>query len=179
VARKKNGLSHEVPFGWAGPSKYPSHSGPFAPSHPLKKRLQPEPQEKKQLMVKSRGESWRWRRRRRLRESAAASAAGVGGCVGVNRPGQRCCAAWLVLDGDAGRVVLDGDAGRVVLDGGEGIASISTSRAILSGNATSSFLSSPLRLGFLCMSWLRSWFLFECSIWLGGASFLDLGVVGA
>jgi hypothetical protein len=87
--------------------------------------------------------------------------------------------AWLVLDGDVGRVILDGDAGRVVLDGSEGSACISTSGAILSGNATSSFPSSPLRLGFVRMSWLRSLFLFECSIWLGGASFLDLGVVGA
>jgi hypothetical protein len=99
----------------------------------------------------------------------------------LRRPGQRRGVARLVLDDDAGQVVLDGDVGRVVLDGGEGIASISTSTsgAILSGSATSSFPSPPLRLRFLRMSWLRSWFLFECSIWLGGTSFLDFGVVGA
>jgi hypothetical protein len=95
------------------------------------------------------------------------AAASLVGGDGLNRPGQRRGAARLdlsstatrggfVLDDDAGRVVLDGDVGWVVLDGGEGIASISTSSAILSGNATSSFPYSPLRLGFLRMSWL--WF---------------------
>jgi hypothetical protein len=44
LARKKNGLGREVPFGWVCPGKYPIHFGSFAPSYrPEKKNSSPNP----------------------------------------------------------------------------------------------------------------------------------------